>query len=113
MLAFLVFAGPAVPPSSRAANRASSIRGARRSAQEGLTNIRKHAGATAAELTLDFTAATRVTLTVADNGRGANGAAASGFGLVGIRERIEILGGRVQSANRPGGGYILTVEVPA
>jgi len=84
-----------------------------RSAQEGLTNIRKHAGATAAELTLDFTAATRVTLTVADNGRGANGAAASGFGLVGIRERIEILGGRVQSANRPGGGYILTVEVPA
>jgi len=36
MLAFLVFAGPAVPPSSRAANRASSIRGARRSAQEGL-----------------------------------------------------------------------------
>jgi len=84
-----------------------------RSAQEGLTNIRKHAGATAAELALDFTAAGRVRLTVADNGRGANGTAASGFGLVGIRERIEVLGGRVQAGNQPGGGYALTIEVPA
>ncbi|HEY0865121.1 MAG TPA: sensor histidine kinase [Lacunisphaera sp.] len=84
-----------------------------RSAQEGLTNIRKHAGATAAELALDFTATGKVTLTVADNGRGANGTAASGFGLVGIRERIEILGGRVQAGNQPGGGYLLTIEVPA
>lgn len=84
-----------------------------RSAQEGLTNIRKHAGATAAELALDFTEAGRVRLTVADNGRGANGTAASGFGLVGIRERIEILGGRVQAGNQPGGGYLLTIEVPA
>ncbi len=84
-----------------------------RSAQEGLTNIRKHAGATAAELALDFTAAGRVTLTVADNGRGANGTAPSGFGLVGIRERIEVLGGRVQAGNQPGGGYLLTIEVPA
>jgi signal transduction histidine kinase len=84
-----------------------------RSAQEGLTNIRKHAGATAAELALDFTAAGRVTLTVSDNGRGANGTAASGFGLVGIRERIEVLGGRVESGNRPGGGFALMIEVPA
>jgi signal transduction histidine kinase len=84
-----------------------------RSAQEGLTNVRKHAGATAAELALDFTAAGRVSLTVTDNGRGANGTAASGFGLVGIRERIEVLGGRVQAGNQPGGGYALTIEVPA
>jgi signal transduction histidine kinase len=84
-----------------------------RSAQEGLTNIRKHAGATAAELSLDFTAADRVILTVTDNGRGAAGTTASGFGLVGIRERIELLGGRVQTGNQPGGGHLLTVEVPA
>lgn len=84
-----------------------------RSAQEGLTNIRKHAGATAAELALDFTAVGRVTLTVTDNGRGATGATGSGFGLVGIRERIELLGGRVQAGNQPGGGYLLTIEVPA
>jgi signal transduction histidine kinase len=54
-----------------------------------------------------------VSLTVSDNGRGANGTAASGFGLVGIRERIEVLGGGVQAGNQPGGGYALTIEVPA
>ena len=84
-----------------------------RAAQEALTNIRKHAGATAAELALDFTATGRVTLAVTDNGKGMNGATPSGFGLVGIRERIEVLGGRVESGNRPGGGYALTIEVPA
>ena len=84
-----------------------------RAAQEGLTNIRKHAAATTAELALDFRAPGRVTLSVTDNGRGANGAATDGFGLVGIRERIEVLGGRVASGNRAGGGFALTIEVPA
>jgi len=84
-----------------------------RSAQEALTNIRKHAGATAAEIALEFAPHGRVTLAVTDNGRGANGAAPDGFGLVGIRERIEVLGGRVMSGNRPGGGYALTIEVLA
>lgn len=83
-----------------------------RSAQEALTNIRKHADATAAELVLDFAASGRVTLAVTDNGRGTTGAPA-GFGLIGIRERIEVIGGRVESGNRPGGGFALTVEVPA
>jgi signal transduction histidine kinase len=84
-----------------------------RSAQEALTNIRKHAGATTAELCLDFAASNRVTLAVTDNGRGVNGVAPTGFGLIGIRERIEVLGGRVESGNRPGGGFALTIEVPA
>jgi signal transduction histidine kinase len=84
-----------------------------RSAQEALTNIRKHAGAAATEVLLDFRAPGRVSLAITDNGRGVNGTPAAGFGLVGIRERIEVLGGRVQSGNRPGGGFALTVEVPA
>jgi signal transduction histidine kinase len=85
-----------------------------RSAQEGLTNIRKHAAASAAEVALDFRPAGRVTLAVTDNGRGQRGAVATGcFGLVGIRERIEVLGGRVESGNRPEGGFALTIEVPA
>jgi signal transduction histidine kinase len=84
-----------------------------RSAQEGLTNIRKHAAASAAELALDFRPAGRVTLAVTDNGQGARDAAGGGFGLRGIRERIEVLGGRVESGNREGGGFALTVEVPA
>ena len=85
-----------------------------RSAQEGLTNIRKHAAAAAAEIILDFRAAGRVTLTVTDNGhgtRGTNGTA--GFGLIGLRERIEVLGGQVTAGNRPAGGFVLTIEVPA
>jgi signal transduction histidine kinase len=84
-----------------------------RSAQEGLTNIRKHAAASAAEVALDFRPAGRVTLAVTDNGHGVAGAAAGGFGLLGIRERIEVLGGRVESGNRDGGGFALTIEVPA
>ncbi len=84
-----------------------------RAAQEGLTNIRKHAAASAAELALDFRAPGRVTLSVTDNGRGADGGPARGFGLAGIRERIEVLGGHVASGNRAGGGFTLTIEVPA
>jgi signal transduction histidine kinase len=84
-----------------------------RSAQEGLTNIRKHAAASSAEVALDFRAPGRVILAITDNGQGANGAAATGFGLLGIRERIEVLGGHVEAGNRPGGGYALIIEVPA
>ncbi len=84
-----------------------------RSAQEGLTNIRKHAAASAAEVALDFRPADRVTLAVTDNGRGTNGDGGPGFGLRGIRERIELLGGRVESGNRRDGGFALTIEVPA
>jgi signal transduction histidine kinase len=85
-----------------------------RSAQEGLTNIRKHAAASAAEIALDFLSPGRVTLSVTDNGRGVNGdLSTAGFGLIGIRERIEVLGGRVASGNRAAGGFVLTIEVPA
>ena len=86
-----------------------------RSAQEGLTNIRKHAAATAAEVALDFRPAGRVILAVTDNGRGRGlgSAVKSGFGLLGIRERIELLGGRVESGSRRDGGFALTIEVPA
>lgn len=85
-----------------------------RAAQEGLTNIRKHAAASAAEIELDFRTHGGVVLSVTDNGKGEKSPAASaGFGLVGVRERIEVLGGRVVSGNRPLGGFALTIEVPA
>jgi signal transduction histidine kinase len=85
-----------------------------RTAQEGLTNIRKHARATSSLLVLDFRAPQRIRLELSDNGIGAADAAATpGFGLVGLRERIELLGGRVETANRLDGGFALLVEVPA
>lgn len=85
-----------------------------RAAQEGLTNIRKHARASQALLRLDFRTPQRVVLELADNGVGVStGATSGGFGLDGLRERIELLGGTVATGNRLEGGFILRVEVPA
>jgi signal transduction histidine kinase len=83
-----------------------------RAAQEGLTNVRKHAGASRAELVLDY-AADAVRVEVRDDGRGAGTGDRGGVGLLGLRERAEDLGGRVELAPAPGGGCALTVEVPA
>jgi len=84
-----------------------------RAAQEGLTNIRKHARATQALLRLDFRTPSRIVLELSDNGIGAPTATGGGFGLRGLRERIEIIGGTVEAANRLEGGFALRVEVPA
>ncbi|MES1168857.1 MAG: ATP-binding protein, partial [Oleiharenicola lentus] len=83
-----------------------------RAAQEGLTNIRKHAHANRALVRLDFRAPSHVVLELSDNGVGANGAH-GGFGLQGLRERIEVIGGTLNAANRLEGGFALRVEVPA
>jgi len=83
-----------------------------RAAQEGLTNVRRHAQASQVCLTLDYTSADTVRLSVEDNGVGAAEGAASGFGLLGIRERAQILGGQVRVHSRPGQGFALEVEVP-
>jgi signal transduction histidine kinase len=81
-----------------------------RAAQEGLTNVRRHAGATRADLTLDYTRADLVALSVRDDGVGA-GSGGEGFGLVGIRERAAHAGGRMALESLPGKGSTLTVEV--
>jgi signal transduction histidine kinase len=89
-----------------------------RAAQEGLTNLRKHADATAVTLTLDYRDSGHVRLTLADNGRGipgptSNAMNGTAYGLRGLRERIEILGGTLTAANQREGGFALSVEVPA
>jgi len=83
-----------------------------RAAQEGLTNIRKHARATRALVRLDFRTPSRVVLELSDDGVGRQGEG-NGFGLQGVRERIEVIGGTVDAANRLEGGFALRVEVPA
>jgi signal transduction histidine kinase len=82
-----------------------------RAAQEALTNVRKHARASRAELTLDFATPGQVRLSVNDNGVG-SGAPSGGFGLLGLRERVQLLGGRVETRTAPGAGFTLEVEVP-
>ena len=83
-----------------------------RAAQEGLTNVRKHAHASRARLVLDYAGQGTVRLEVCDDGTGTAGAATAGFGLVGLRERAAHLGGRLQVESLPGAGSTLRMEVP-
>lgn len=80
--------------------------------QEGLTNVRKHARATQVAVTLDYTSSERVRVVVHDNGAGSE-TLGSGYGLLGIQERVEVLEGSVTTTTSPGEGFTLTVEVPA
>jgi signal transduction histidine kinase len=82
-----------------------------RAAQEGLTNVRKHARATQASLSLDYTKVSAVRLEVRDDGVG-NAAVGSGFGLLGVRERAAQAGGRMNIESAQGRGSTLSVEVP-
>ncbi|MCE6997151.1 sensor histidine kinase [Saccharothrix sp. S26] len=84
-----------------------------RAAQEALTNVRKHADATAATVVLDYGRADAVRLQVSDDGRGMVEQPGGGFGLVGLEERVAGLGGRVSVDSAAGRGVTLTVEVPA
>ncbi len=94
-----------------------------RCAQEALTNVRKHAQATKVLVRLrvdppgsDVGQTGRaVELTVLDNGHGARGDAttdAQGFGLLGMRERIALLGGTATAEAEPGKGWRVEVRAP-
>ena len=82
-----------------------------RAAQEGLTNVRRHACATRADVTLDYRDAERVRLEVRDDGLGA-ASTDGGFGLLGLRERVQLLGGTLAIRTAPGQGLALRVELP-
>ncbi|MEU5261488.1 sensor histidine kinase [Amycolatopsis sp. NPDC021455] len=81
-----------------------------RAAQEGLTNVRKHAAAGRADVELEY-AESSVRVSVRDDGVGADGTA-TGYGLVGLRERAEHLGGEVAFTSTPGHGSALSMEIP-
>src|SRR5216683_1375821 len=85
-----------------------------RAVQETLTNVRKHAHASKVLVRLRYEDEL-LELLVLDNGRGASGDAnsqAEGFGLIGLRERIELLGGQVAHGPAEPAGYRVTVQVP-
>jgi signal transduction histidine kinase len=83
-----------------------------RAAQEGLTNVRKHAGAASARLLLAYGTDGTVRLEVCDDGQGLTGGALGGFGLLGLRERATRLGGSVDVMSEPGSGTTVRVAVP-
>ncbi len=83
-----------------------------RAAQEGLTNVRRHAKATQVDLVLDYSAGSQVALGIADNGVGRTAVTAEGYGLLGMQERAEMLGGQMQVESTPGDGFLLAISLP-
>ncbi len=81
-----------------------------RAAQEGLTNAQKHGAARSVRLRLDYGPQT-VALGVEDDGAAA-GPSGPGFGLAGLRERAEQLGGSLWAGPREDGGFALRLEFP-
>jgi signal transduction histidine kinase len=82
-----------------------------RAAQEGLTNVRKHAAAGRARVVLDYRDRGTVRLDVCDDGRGAV-SSGDGFGLLGLRERAERLGGHLTVESVPDQGTTVRMAVP-
>ncbi|MFI5907565.1 sensor histidine kinase [Dactylosporangium sp. NPDC051541] len=81
-----------------------------RAAQEALTNARRHGNARAVSVAAIFRGGT-ATLTVTDDGTGLPEVPGSGFGLQGMRERVEQLGGTVAICDA-GRGVRVTVSIP-
>ena len=89
--------------------------------QEALTNVTRHAGHACATVHLQYGPGL-LTVQIDDNGAGnggpgGGGGAApqptSGLGLIGMRERVSALGGRLDAGPRAGGGFRVRAELPA
>jgi signal transduction histidine kinase len=87
--------------------------------QEGLNNVWKHAEATAVQVTLQHTSPRLLLISLADDGQGLPQAfdlaalSQNGhYGLLGISERVALLGGRLHVQNMSQGGLLLQVEIP-
>lgn len=81
-----------------------------RAGQEGLTNAVRHANARNIWLSLDQDAI-GLRLEVRDDGT-SPGTHVMGYGLRGMRERVELLGGQVETETLPAGGFRLRVSLP-
>ena len=87
-----------------------------RAAQEGLSNVAKHAGASHTGITLSFMDGV-VTLDVRDDGTGFlpgrnGGGRRGGYGLIGMRQRVEQLAGTVAIESHPGDGTAVSIMIP-
>ena len=89
-----------------------------RVAQEALTNVSRHAQASNVEFRVARSRAPAdsddaVTINISDDGRGADpGEHHPGLGLIGMRERIDMLGGQWQVTTGPGQGFSLFARIP-
>jgi signal transduction histidine kinase len=84
--------------------------------QEALTNVVKHAGPARAQVVIGYRDQ-EVTVEVTDDGRGvtaptSDGRARVGHGLIGMRERVQVFGGDLETGPRPGGGFRVAARLP-
>jgi signal transduction histidine kinase len=80
--------------------------------QEALSNVRKHAAASRAEVRLAYHP-DRLCLEISDDGRGeGSGPSAGGHGLIGMRERATLYGGRLEASGVPGSGFTVRAVLP-
>jgi signal transduction histidine kinase len=84
--------------------------------QEALTNVVKHAGPAHAQVVVGYRDQD-VMVEVIDDGRGAvtsasDGRVGTGHGLIGMRERVQVFGGDLQTGPRPGGGFRVAARLP-
>lgn len=81
--------------------------------QESLTNVVKHARATSVDLEVRCDGAA-IEISVADDGIGfdPDGPVATGFGVIGMRERVELAGGELSVLRGPDAGTVVRARVP-
>ena len=79
--------------------------------QEGLTNALKHARASDADVTVRYRR-DELEIEVRDNGHGSATSDGLGHGLIGVRERVKIYGGRMTAGTGTDGGFVLSTRLP-
>ncbi len=79
--------------------------------QEGLTNSRKYADASQVNVSLDYSVNNSIAVSIKDDGAGAT-STENGFGLLGIRERISLLGGTLDIRTALGAGFLISATIP-
>jgi signal transduction histidine kinase len=79
--------------------------------QEALTNVRRHAGARSAVVELGY-GDHDLTVLVEDDGHGTRGNGHPGHGLAGMRERVALYGGELETGERPEGGFRVRARLP-
>lgn len=80
--------------------------------QEALTNVVRHAGTGHCRVAIDYGDG-ELSVEIVDDGRGATeDGPAHGFGIVGMRERVALLQGRLSAGPRPGGGFRVAARLP-
>ena len=79
--------------------------------QESVTNVVRHATVDACRVSIDYQPHELV-IEVANDGPGGAAAPSTGYGLVGLRERVTLLRGDFSAGHRDGGGYLVTAHLP-